>query len=55
LGAISPDWNHRNDIKAALKVELILVLAKFGYPPVSRDEVYKEIFEQAESFKRNNL
>jgi len=45
------DWNHRDDIKAALKVELILVLAKFGYPPVSRDEVYKEIFEQAEAVK----
>ncbi|MEL0630097.1 HsdR family type I site-specific deoxyribonuclease [Psychromonas aquatilis] len=47
------DWNHRDDIKAMLKVELILVLAKFGYPPVSRDEVYKEIFEQAEAVKAN--
>jgi len=47
------DWNHRDDIKAALKVELILILAKFGYPPVSRDEVYKEIFEQAEAVKAN--
>lgn len=47
------DWNHRDDIKSALKVELILVLAKFGYPPISRDEVYKEIFEQAESVKEN--
>ena len=24
------------------------------YPPVDRDEVYKEIFEQAENFKRNS-
>jgi type I restriction enzyme R subunit len=47
------DWNHRDDIKAELKVALILVLAKFGYPPISRDEVYKEIFEQAENFKLN--
>mgnify|MGYP003677053139 FL=1 len=46
------DWNHRDDIKAELKVDLILVLAKYGYPPVDRDEVYKEIFEQAESFKK---
>ena len=50
-----PDWNHRDDIKASLKVDLILLLAKFGYPPVSRDEVYKEIFEQAENFKKNRL
>ena len=28
---------------------------KFGYPPVSRDEVYKEIFEQAENFKKSRL
>jgi len=46
------DWSHREDIKAELKVGLILVLAKFGYPPVDRDEVYKEIFEQAENFKK---
>jgi type I restriction enzyme R subunit len=44
------DWNLRENIKATLKVELIMVLAKFGYPPISRDEVYKEIFEQAQSF-----
>lgn len=46
------DWNQRDDIKAELKVDLILVLAEHGYPPVDRDEVYKEIFEQAENFKR---
>lgn len=46
------DWNQRDDIKAELKVDLILVLAKHGYPPVDRDEVYKEIFEQAENFKK---
>ena len=46
------DWNQREDIKAELKVGLILVLAQHGYPPVDRDEVYKEIFEQAENFKK---
>lgn len=49
-----PDWNKRDDIKSALKVELILLLDEFGYPPVERDEVYVEIFEQAENFKKNN-
>lgn len=47
------DWSRRDDVKAELKVDLILLLAKFGYPPVDRDEVYKEIFEQAENFKNN--
>lgn len=46
------DWNQRDDIKAELKVDLILLLAKHGYPPVDKDEVYKEIFEQAENFKK---
>ena len=46
------DWSQRGDIKAELKVDLILVLADHGYPPVDRDEVYKEIYEQAENFKK---
>ena len=50
-----PDWNKRNDIKSALKVGLILLLDEHRYPPVERDEVYEEIFEQAESFMVNNL
>ncbi|MDA3971262.1 MAG: HsdR family type I site-specific deoxyribonuclease, partial [Desulfobulbaceae bacterium] len=46
------DWSQRDDIKAELKVDLIIALADNGYPPVDRDEVYKEIFEQAENFKK---
>lgn len=46
------DWDHRDDIKAELKADLIILLAENDYPPVDRDEVYKEIFEQAENFKR---
>jgi type I restriction enzyme R subunit len=49
-----PDWNKRDDIKSALKVGLILLLDEFNYPPVERDEVYEEIFDQAENFKKNN-
>ncbi len=49
------DWSQRNDIKAELKVDLILVLAENGYPPVPRDEVFKEIFEQAENFKKYSM
>ncbi|WP_045214558.1 type I restriction enzyme endonuclease domain-containing protein [Desulfonatronovibrio magnus] len=46
------DWDRRDDIKAELKADLIILLAEHGYPPVDRDEVYKEIFEQAENFKK---
>jgi type I restriction enzyme R subunit len=48
------DWNVRDDIKAELKVDLIMLLAKHGYPPITKDEVFKEIFEQAENFKKYN-
>ena len=46
------DWSKRDDIKAELKVDLIILLAENDYPPIDRDEVYKEIFEQAENFKK---
>ncbi|MEL7660371.1 type I restriction endonuclease subunit R [Acetobacterium wieringae] len=46
------DWSHRDDIKAELRVDLIMLLDEHGYPPVPKDEVYKEIFEQAENFRR---
>ncbi|MBR2089397.1 MAG: DUF3387 domain-containing protein [Fibrobacter sp.] len=51
--AAYPDLDKRDDIKSALKVDLIILLDEFGYPPVERDEVYGEIFEQAENFKKN--
>lgn len=44
--------NKAADIKAELKADLIVLLADNKYPPVDRDEVYKEIFEQAENFKK---
>lgn len=47
------DWSKRDDIKAELKVDLIILLAENDYPPIDRDEVYKEIFEQAENFKKH--
>ncbi len=48
------DWNQKENIKAELKVDLILTLAEYDYPPVTKDEVFKEIFEQAENFKKYN-
>jgi len=41
------DWAQREDIKAELKVGLILILAEYGYPPVPKDEIFKEIFESS--------
>ena len=49
------DWDKRADIMAQLKVQIILTLSKHGYPPATRDEVFKAIFEQAENFKKNRV
>ena len=39
-------------LNAELKVDIILKLAEYKYPPVTQDDGYKEIFEQAENFKK---
>lgn len=46
------DWAKKENIKAEFKVSMILLLAEFGYPPMTNDEVFKEVFEQAENFKK---
>ncbi len=49
-----PFWKQPlNTVLAELKVSLIMLLANNDYPPIDRDEVYKEIFEQAKNFKKN--
>ena len=32
--------------------KVIILLDEFGYPPVTIDDVYKEVLEQAENFKK---
>ncbi len=39
------DWSTRGDIKAELKMDLIVLLSEYGYPPVTNDAVFKEILE----------
>ena len=46
------DWSTRADRKAELKMDLVIILADNGYPPYTKDEVFKEILEQAENFKK---
>ena len=49
------DWEKRTDIRAQLKVQIILTLAQYKYPPATRDEVFKAILEQAENFMKNRV
>lgn len=48
------DCFKKEDIKAELEVDLIRLLDKNGYPPEYNKEVYNEVFEQAENFKKYN-
>lgn len=47
-----PDWNLRADIKAKLKMDIIVKLAEYGYPPITQDDVYENVLEQAENYKK---
>ena len=46
------DWLVRLDVKAEMEADLMILLDENGYPPVPRNEVYNEVFEQAENFKK---
>lgn len=46
------DCFKKADIKAELEVDLIRLLGRNGYPPEYNKEVYNEVFEQAENFKK---
>ena len=49
------DWSNRADIKAEMQVDIILLLAQYGYPPVPPEiyeKVYADIIEQTENFKK---
>ncbi len=48
------DWAKKENIKAELQQDLILLLDEFDYPPVTNDIVYEEVLSQAENFKKYN-
>ena len=46
------DYLVKEDIKASMRFDLAVILKRYGYPPVTIDDVYKEVLEQAENFKK---
>lgn len=49
------DWANSTQIKALMQADIIMILAKHGYPPVPPEiyeKVYNDILEQAENFKK---
>ena len=54
MGKVSGKTHTKEQLNhwANLQVDLILLLDEFDYPPVTIDDVYKEVLEQAENFKK---
>ena len=46
------DYLVKEDIKASMRFDLAVILKRYGYPPVTIDDVYKDVLEQAENFKK---
>ena len=49
------DWANSIQIKALMQADIIMILAKHGYPPVPPEiyeNVYSDILEQTENFKK---
>ena len=46
------DWSVRVDIKNKFQVDIFRLLKRSGYPPVTNQEVYEQVFAQAENFKK---
>ncbi len=51
------DWANSAQIKALMQADIIIILAKHGYPPTPPEiyeKVYNDILEQTENFKKYN-
>ena len=46
------DWSSKNDIKASLQSDVIRLLNRNGYPPMTFEDVYAKVLAQVENFKR---
>ena len=49
------DWANSAQIKALMQADIIIILAKHGYPPTPAEiyeKVYNDILEQTENFKK---
>lgn len=48
------DWLNNTNVRAELNQKIFFCLVKAGYPPQYNDEVFEQVMEQVENFKKNN-
>lgn len=46
------DWSSKSNIKASLQSDVIRLLNRNGYPPITFEDVYTKVLAQVENFKR---
>jgi type I restriction enzyme R subunit len=46
------DWSSKSDIKASLQSDVIRLLNRNGYPPMTFDDVYAKVLAQVENYKK---
>jgi len=46
------DWSSKSNIKASLQSDIIRLLNKNGYPPMTFEDVYAKVLAQVENFKK---
>lgn len=53
------NWTQRNDTKAKLKSDIMMLLWEDGFPPIPSEsepedyeKVYRDILEQSENFRK---
>lgn len=48
------DWLNNTNVRAELNQKIFFCLVKAGYPPQYNDEVFEQVMEQVENFKKHN-
>lgn len=46
------DWSSESDIKASLQSDIIRLLNRNGYPPMTFEDVYAKVLAQIENYKK---
>ncbi len=46
------DWSSKSDIKASLQSDIIRLLDRNGYPPMTFEDVYAKVLAQVENYKK---
>ncbi|MCX4290351.1 MAG: DUF3387 domain-containing protein, partial [Odoribacter sp.] len=55
LKSSAADWLNNQNIREQLKFDIKVCLVKNGYPPQYSPEVFRQVMEQMENFKENEI